>query len=309
MTGIQSPSRWRCALELNPARKPTSGSADDLARAIRQGADLRVYTEFLHEEHISPFGSPQTQDPRLHGLIREIIDFRVGYLIDGRHAAGITMLRQPLEPTNGFNGTQPRMSFFLYNMDASQACASLLLDEGPHEAPGRQTVDPVPDLMPKMSVSRGFDQGSAGPSRNFIYDMEVYRYFVAEDWQEILAHDENGRVLRGSIDLIEEAQIAGRELKVAIRDLCADLGNGPSHEVFSLLGSSFFHTGVRTHEALTHPLVRVAPAVPLAYGPGNWDVAWVSVRTDGWCVLRRLDPWTRKFRDEKRRLALRWFVR
>ena len=85
--------------------------------------------------------------------------------------------------------------------------------------------------MPKMSPEVVYDIGTTGPSRNFVYDMEVYRYFVRDDWQELLAHDAAGRVERGSIDAIEAAQIAGREIKVAIAGLAADLGAGASgHE-------------------------------------------------------------------------------
>ncbi len=307
----QLPNPWRCALELAPSRKITSGAYADLAAAISRGADLRVYTEFTHEEHIVPFGSPATQDPAFNGLYREIIDFRVAYLINQSHVAGVTMLRQPLEPSTGFNGTQPRMSFFLYNMDAGQACASLILDNSPAARPGTNAIEPVPREMPKLRDTTAFDLGSHAPSRNFIYDMEVYRYFVCDNWQEVLAHDANGQVIRGSIDAIGEAQSQGREFKVGISGLCSDLATGQPipHEVFSLLGSSFYHTGRKTLESLTHPLVRVAPGIPLAYASQNWDVSWVCVNTTGQCTIRKLNPWTRTFSDHPARLALRWFVR
>jgi hypothetical protein len=116
-------------------------------------------------------------------------------------------------------------------------------------------------------------------------------------------------VLRGSVDAIEDAQIHGRELKVGIRGLCAELGEGPDHEVFSLAGSGFFHTRMRVYDTLTHPLVRVAPAVPVVYRSGAWDVAWVHVRTDGEAVVRRLDPYTRRFEDRPARFGLRFFAR
>jgi hypothetical protein len=60
---------------------------------------------------------------------------------------------------------------------------------------------------------------------------------------------------------------------------------------------------------LTHPLVRVAPAIPLEYRSYAWDVAWVFVRTDGQATMRVLDPYTRRFSDRPARFAMRWFAR
>jgi hypothetical protein len=298
--------RWTLALELGPDRGVRAGSKVALAEAVGRGADLRVYTEFLFEEHIQPGGG----DPALDGLIREVIDFRETILVDGDHVGAITTQRQPLEPPFGFNGTEPRMSFFMYTGDGDQALAGLVLggvDRGP--APGERTVIPTPADMPKMGEQEFWDVGTSGPSRNFVYDMETYRYFVRDDWEELLAADAEGRIERGSLDAIEAAQIAGRELKVGIRDLNTDLGDGPDHEVFSLLGSGFFHTGMRIYDALTHPLVRIAPAEPLIYRSFGWDVAWVHVRTDGAAVVRTLDPYSRRFSDRPARYAFRWFAR
>lgn len=298
---------WTCELELASDRSVRAGSQDALAATIRRGADLRIYTEFLFEEHIAPGGDGH---PDHAGLVREVIDFRETILVGDSRVAGVTTLRQPLEPPFGFNGRQPKMSYFMYQSDGRQACANLLLDDAPSTlSPGIRAEAPTPSQMPKMSPEVLYDQGTTGPSRNFVYDMEVYRYFVRDEWEELLAADADGRVVRGSLDAIERAQIAGRELKVGIRDLCADLGDGPGHEVFSSLGSGFFHTGMRLYDALTHPLVRVAPADPLEYRSSGWDVAWVHVRTDGEAVVRVLDPYTRRFSDRPARFALRWFAR
>ncbi len=300
-------TRWSCALELSSDRSVVAGSSKDLVAAIERGADLRIYTEFLFEEHIAPGGDGT---PEHDGLIREVIDFRETIAVDGQVAAGITTLRQPLEPPFGFNGTQPKMSFFLYQSDGRQGCANLLLDERePTVLPGTRAELPTPPAMPKMSPEIGYDLGTTGPSRNFVYDMEVYRYFVRDDWEELFAADADGQPVRGSIDAIEKAQIAGRELKVGIRDLCMELGAGPTHEVFSLLGSGFFHTEMRLYDALTHPLVRLAPALPLEYHSFGWDVAWVHARTDGAATVRVLDPYTRQFADHDARFAFRWFAR
>lgn len=304
---------WTIALELAPDRSIRAGSKAALAAAIGRAADLRVYTEFLFEEHIVPGGSG---DPMLDGLIREVIDFRETILVADRHVGGITTQRQPLEPPFGFNGSEPKMSFFMYTGDGDQALANLVFAgvEG-SPAPGQRSVVPPPADMPKMGDQEYFDLGTSGPSRNFVYDMETYRYFVRDDWDEVLAHEADGTVVAGSFDALEAAQIAGREIKVGIRDLAADLRRpgGPDapvqHEVFSPVGSGFLHTGPRVYAALTHPLVRVAASDPLRYGSGGWDVAWVFLRTDGKAVVRRLEPYTRTWTDRQDRFACRWFAR
>jgi len=297
---------WTAALTLSSDRAVAGGSPADLATAVSRGADLRVYTEFLFEEHIVPGGDG---DPGHDGVIREVIDFREVILLAGHHVAAVTTLRQALTPPFGFNG-EPRMSYFLYQGDGRQACANVLLGEIPSDVrPGVRADLPTPADMPKMSPEVVYDIGTAGPSRNFVYDMEVYRYFVRDDWEELLVHDADGRVERGSIDAIEAAQIAGREIKVGIRGLAADLGTGPEHEVFTLVGSGFFHTRMRLYDTLTHPLVRVAPSIPVEYRSNGWDVAWVHLRTDGESIVRRLDPYTRTFEDRPARFACRWFAR
>jgi hypothetical protein len=305
VTGVSE--GWRPCLELASDRSVVAGRLDDLVHALERAADLRIYTEFRFEEHIVPGGDG---DPDHDGLIREVIDFRETIVVDGAIAAGVTTLRQPLEPPFGFNGTEPKMSYFLYQSDGRQACANLLLDANPPAAqPGTSETVPGPPEMPRMSPEVRYDQGTTGPSRNFVYDMETYRFFVRDEWRELYAVAADGEPVRGSVDAIEEAQIAGHEVKVGIRDLCADLGEGPGHEVFTLLGSGFFHTRMRLYDALTHPLVRVVPQIPLVYRSFGWDVCWVHVRSDGAAVLRVLDPYTRQFNDRSARFAMRWFAR
>ncbi len=301
------------ALELAPDRTVRAGSKTALAAAIGRAADLRVYTEFLFEEHIVPGGNG---DPAQDGVIREVIDFRETILVGDEHVGGITTQRQPLEPPFGFNGTEPRMSFFMYTSDGDQALAGLVfggVDGAP--APGQRIVEPPPADMPKMGPQEFFDVATSGPSRNFVYDMETYRYFVRDDWEEILAHEADGTVTAGSFEALEAVQIAGREIKVGIRGLAVDLHRSggpevpPTHEVFTPVGSGFLHTGPRVYAALTHPLVRVAPSNPLRYGSGGWDVAWVFLRTDGHAVVRSLEPYTRTWADRPERFACRWFAR
>jgi hypothetical protein len=301
---------WKCALELRPDRSVAAGSTTALCDAIRRGADLRVYTEWLYEEHIAPDLS--YPDPRHNGLLQEVIDMRETMLVGDRHAAGITTLRQAMMPITGFNlGAPNRMSYFLYGMDGQQCCANLRLDDTkPTAQPGSSRVAPKPPSMPKMSEMEENDLGTLAPSRNFIYDFDVYRYFVRDDWTPILAHDENGGVTAGSWDAFHQAHREGREFKAGIAGLCGDLpGASLRHEVFTMLGSGWVHTAMKTYEVSTHPLVRIAPAIPMKYKSRGWDVAWVILRTDGKAKVRSLDPYTRRFRDWETRLACRWFVR
>jgi hypothetical protein len=309
LTGM-APEGWSTVLELAPDRSVAAGSKEALADAIGHGADLRIYTEFLYEEHILPGGG----DPTLSGPIREVIDFRETILIEGRYVAGITTLRQPLEPPHGFNGRDPKMSFFMYTTDGDQALANLVLGDQPGSAaPGERVVVPTPADMPKMGVQEFHDLGTTGPSRNFVYDMETYRFIVRDEWREILAHDADGRVMAGSFAALEAAQVAGQEIKVGIRDLAADLtpAGTPrvSHEVFTLVGSGFVHVRAGLYVTLTHPLVRVAASIPIRYHSGNWDAAWVFLRTDGQAQVRRIDPYTRNWEDRPARFACRWFAR
>ena len=66
--------RWTQVLELDSNRQPVSGDADSLVAAVRSGADLRIGTAFRHNEHIDPASDREE-------LIREVMDFRVCYLV------------------------------------------------------------------------------------------------------------------------------------------------------------------------------------------------------------------------------------
>jgi hypothetical protein len=79
---------WQLALELDQDRALVAGSAEALARAIRHGADLRIGTEFRHNEHIDvESGNPD--------LIRETAELGTTYLLDDRWTAGFMNLRMP----------------------------------------------------------------------------------------------------------------------------------------------------------------------------------------------------------------------
>lgn len=64
--------------------------------------------------------------------------------------------------------------------------------------------------MEKMSEQETFDAGTLAPSCNFIYAFEKFRFFVSDDWMQVLSDDETGRVLDGSLNAVEQAQVECR---------------------------------------------------------------------------------------------------
>lgn len=300
-----SKNHWREAVVLNQQRQVVSGTNEALAAAIRRGADLRVYTEFRHNEHVDPKSASRE-------LIREVTDFRVTYLLDDRWVAGIINLRQPISLPDGF-GPRPSMSFFMYNQNGDQAIARPYLDGGP--TPGKMGPAPLDDhsAMPKYHQSDAWDTGTNAPSSNFVYEFETYRFLVCDDWQEVCACDANGRVLSGSIETLATEFAQGREVKVGIAGLCDDVAPAnpaaPTHEVFVHCGSCYYYTEQKQFSAASHPVVRVQPAIPLRYQSKGWDFGWLMPRSDGHVARWLLDPYTLKFNRSDRRHAMRWFVR
>jgi hypothetical protein len=300
-------TKWNCVLELDSSREVTGGTPAALCAAIRRGADLRIYTEFIHNQHIDPASASNE-------LIREVSDFRATYLLDATASwcAGIMTLRQPIALPAGF-GPRASMSFFMYNQDGQQAIARPYLDGGPSEGMISPAALDDWSAYPKYHQQDGWDAGTNAPSSNFIYDFEVFRYYVCDDWQEMLAHDAEGRVQAGSIDLLAGAFEAGAEVKVAIRNLCADLAAEPAqaieHQVFIQVGPGYYYSGQKLFIAGTHPLVRVRPGVPMRYVSRGWDFGWLMPRTDGQTAMLLYDPYTLQVRRETRHFAMRWFTR
>ncbi|MFN8854318.1 MAG: hypothetical protein ACK50P_02065 [Planctomycetaceae bacterium] len=296
---------WRDALCLDASRHPVSGDVVGLRRAIAGGADLRIYSEFYHDEHIAP-GSGR------HELVQESMDMRATYLLDERWVAGIITLRQPVELPDRF-GPRPSLSLFLYNEDGGQAIARPFLDGNPARGPRGTSPPHRHDDMPKYQEFDRFDDATNAPSSNFHYAFERLRYFVREDWREILSHSAEGDILSGSLDAVAQAFRQGCEFKVAIRGLCDDLalpGEAPlNHEVFIQLGSCYHYTREKQLVGSSHPVARVQPGIPLKYGSGNWDYAWLLPRTDGNCALLIYDPYTLQPHRTYERFAMRWFCR
>lgn len=302
---------WRCALELDANRDVVDGNVAELSDAIERGADLRIYTEFRHNEHID-VDSPSAE------LIREVAEFGVTYRVGsapsgGSWVAGIMSLRQPIELPVGF-GPRPSMSFFLYNQDGTQAIARPHLDGGEALASfGSSPIQP-PRKMPKYHVLDAWDVGTNAPSQNFVYDFDTFRYCVNDSWREVLRHAENGDVVSGSLDDLVAAFSSGCAIKLGIRNLCGDVvaaadSTPLDHEVFVQGGSAYYYTEQRLFMIGSHPVVRVQPAVPMRYCSRNWDFGWLMLRTDGRVVYRRCDPYALKFTDHVSHHAIRWFVR
>ncbi len=297
---MQTP--WKSVLELRADRSIAAGDPAALASAIRHGADLRIYTEFIHNEHIDP----TSDNPE---LIQEVSEFAATYLVEDRWVAGIMTLRQPISLPDAF-GPRPSLSLFMYNQDGQQSIARLFLDGAP--ATGTLGPAPVGDVWgdyPKYHQQDNWDAGTNAPSHNFIYDFEVFRYCVRDDWHELLAHDAAGRVLAGSIDDLADAFAAGCELKIGVRGLCADWSGAPAHEVFSKIGPGYYYTEQKLFIAGSHPLARVAPAIPMLYRSRGWDYAWLMPRTDGRIAQLIYDPYTLQTSRREGQYAIRWFAR
>ncbi len=302
---------WTCSLELDSARRITSGSESALRDAIRRGADLRIHTAFVHGEHIDP--SSESEE-----VIQETCEFAVTYLLGNRWVAGFMTLRQPVElgtypvPGAAF-GERPSMSFFLYNQDGQQAIARPFLDGQPVSGiPGSAPPEDRSET-PKYHQHDNWDPDTNAPSHNFIYDFEVFRYWVRDDWREVLSNAADGTVISGSVEDLVRAVMEGNEIKVGIRGLCTDLAaqqdDELEHEVFVQTGSCYYYTEQKLFIAATHPVVRVRPSIPLGYKTRAWDFGWLICRTDGFVARRLCDPYTLKFHDTEARYAMRWFVR
>lgn len=294
---------WTDVLTLNSDRTTRTGSAEALNAAIGRGADLRILTEFRHNEHIDT-GSDSDE------LVREVCDFQVVHHIDSRWVAGIMSLRQPVTLPDRF-GPRPSLSLFLYNQDGEQGIARPYLD-GVCSAPEPGKTIPDRSDMPRYHQHDNWDESTNAPCHNFVYDFDLFRYFVRDEWHEVLAHDEHGRVRRGSVEALSDAFARGCQVKAALGGLCRDLddrSDTPEHEVFVQAGSCYDYTRQRLFIAGTNPLVRVRPAIPLRYGSRNWDYGWCIARTDGHVAYRAVDPHSLAMRDRETRCAIRWFVR
>ena len=296
-------SSWKTVLQLDSKRQVTGGDETSLANAIRAGADLRIGTAFLHNEHVD-LSSDSNE------IVEEATDFRITYLLEDRWVAGVENLRVPIEIPNGF-GPRESMSFFLYNQDAHQAVARPFLDGHSVSEPPDESWKEAP-LMPKYHELDNFDAATNAPSINFIYDFEYYNFMVRSNWTEVLAHDAKGKVISGDVSELARAVKAGAEVKIAVRGLCDDLSDNATelidHEVFIHLGACFYYTQQQLLIGSANPVVRASPSIPLVYAPQAWDFGWLMPRTDGHVARWLVDPYTLKFRRDFACYAMRWFI-
>lgn len=286
--------KWTTALELDEKRNIVGGSPEQLRDAIRRGADLRVFTNFLHNEHIDI-----TSDN--DDMIQEVSDFPCTYLLDDRWVAAMMTFRQPVQLPCHF-GPRASMSFFMYNENGLQSIARPFLDGGVIDT----TVKSTDCLASKIHTLSSFDEDTNAPSSNFVYDFFNYRFMVNDCWQEICACDENGNVLSGNVRDIEAASLDGCELKVGISGVC---GGDLAHEMFVQTGPHYFYHNEGVMVTETRPFVRVKPAIPLQYASHNWDFGWNIVRSDGQVATLYYDPYTLQPKRTYERHPIRWFAR
>lgn len=295
-----SDEKFRPVLTLNSQREIVSGNVTELRRAISNGADLRIFTSFRHNEHIDT----SSDNPE---WINEVSDFRVTWLIDGRWVAGIMNLRMPVTPPVDF-GARPSWSFFMYNEDGTQAIARPFLDGTPGSPSTGRSPDVAPENMPKYHVISTFDTGTNAPSQNFVYDFGEFRYYVRDCWHEVYAHDGDGRTISGSFDELIRAFNNGAEFKAAISGFDQEPGE-PVGELFTPLGSGYHNTESGIFSITSQPVVMVKPAIPMRYAAGNWSFGNLLLRTDGEVVYWRCDPYNMKYEKVRRRCTIRYFFR
>ena len=59
--------------------------------------------------------------------------------------------------------------------------------------------------MPKFHMGDAWDAETNAPSCNFVYDFDLYEFYVRDQWQEVLSHAADGTVVSGSIDALVDA--------------------------------------------------------------------------------------------------------
>lgn len=289
-----------CALVLNAQREPVQGSTERLNLKLRHGADLRIRTEFRHNEHIDVHSDDNQ-------LVTETSTFAQTMLIDGNWSAYFMTLRQPVALRDGF-GAPHALSLFLYNQNAQQALARLTLDRSlDRETAGEMEYDG----FRKMHTMGSFDAHTRGASKNFIYDFESYHFIVKDHYEEIYANDRSGQPIFGTAEQLDQAyNEQGRGIKLSIAGLSAMMWGNKDHEdeVFVHCGSSYFYTQDRLMIANTLPFVSVPAAVPVMYRSEGFRYCWCIARTDGRVVVRSYNPFSDTWETKSDQLPLRWFA-
>jgi hypothetical protein len=286
-------------LSLDPARKIKRGSTKLLNKKLAAGADLRISTGFLHNEHID-ITSDDNQ------LIAETSTFAETVIIDGKWSAYFMTARQPVGLREGF-GYPNSLSLFLYNQDGLQGVARLIMD-GTLDKSARR--DSEHGGFPKVRTFNIQDEKTAGISKTFIYDFEFYDYIVSDCYREIFANSKEGKPRLGSIDALAKAYRAGRGIKLAVRGLSQVLWGDTGHEdeIFIHCGSSYYYTSDKLMFTNTLPFVSVPADIPLTYKPKGFRYCWIVARSDGRVAVRSYNVFKNTWETRQARLALRWFA-
>lgn len=286
-------------LTLDSERRLKSGSTELLNRKIMGGADLRICTGFLHNEHID-ISSIDNQ------LVAETSTFQETVLIDGKWSAYFMTLRQPVALRDGF-GYPNSLSLFLYNQNGQQAIARLIMDGTDDKSMKRDSEE---SGMKKMHTINTFNENTPGVSRNFIYDFEFYDYIVNDCYREIYGNYKDGTCAAGNMGEIGEAYRYGRGIKLAIKGLSKIMWGDTGHEdeIFIHCGSSYYYTKDKLMITNTHPFVSVPADIPLTYKADSYRYCWVVARTDGRVEIRSYNPFENIWETKAVNLSLRWFA-
>jgi hypothetical protein len=156
--------------------------------------------------------------------------------------------------------------------------------------------------MKKMHTISVFDPGTAGVSKNFIYDFEFIEYIVNDCYEE--------KYGSGDIDALAESYQAGRGIKIAITGISKMIWGDTGHEdeIYIHCGSSYYYTKDKLMITNTLPFVSVPADIPLAYKAGSHRYCWAVARTDGRVEVRSYDPFSGKWETKSAHLPLRWFA-
>ncbi|MDO5553299.1 MAG: hypothetical protein Q4G68_06020 [Planctomycetia bacterium] len=286
-------------LELDTHRKITTGSPELLRNAVANGADLRIATGFRHNEHIDV----TSQDDQ---LIVETSSFKQTVLINDRWVAGYMTLRQPVTLVNGF-GQPNSLSLFLYNQNGQQALARVIFEDRPDSAFGKKLES---EGVSKFHTFSQYDTESTGPSKNFVYDFDFYRYYVTEKYSFSYANDAKGNCKSGNFARLAQASEHGKTIKVGIRGISSYLWPEyqATDEIFIPCGSHYYYAKKKLMVASTEPFVVIPATIPLEYRANALRYCWAIVQSDASATIRSYDPIAKEWHDYQTSLPVRWFV-
>ena len=291
--------RPEIVLSLNSRRQVVKGSAKLLNKKLGGGADLRICTGFLHNEHIDIASSDDQ-------LIAETSSFAETVIIDGKWSAYFITTRQPVALRKGF-GYPNSLSLFLYNQDGLQCVAKLVMD-GTLDKSVRG--DSEHGGVPKVRTFNILDERTPGISKTFVYDFEFYDFIITDCYREIYANAQDGRRTLGSIGAVAKAYCSGRGIKLAVQGLSRVLWGDTGHEdeIFIHCGSTYYYTSDKLMITNTLPFVSVPADIPLTYKSKSYRYCWLVARSDGRVEVRSYNVFANTWETREAQLKLRWFA-